>query len=63
MSKKLEGEINIYVEKYILYNIQLYILITFYNKYYPKSKKKKQINIPKFKPALMKKKYIYAILK
>ena len=39
MSKKLEEEINIYVEKYILYNIQLDILITFFNKYYPKSKK------------------------
>ena len=38
-TEKLEQEINIYTEKYILYNSQLDILITYYNKYYPNSKK------------------------
>jgi len=38
-TEKNEKEINIYIDKYILYNNQIDILITYYNKYYPNSKK------------------------
>ena len=38
-SEELEDKIKMYVEKYILYNSQLDILIMYYNKYYPYSKK------------------------
>ena len=37
-SEKLEEEIKLYTDKYIIYNTQLDILITYYNRYYPKSK-------------------------
>ena len=39
MSKELEKKIEKYVDQYILYNSQLDILITYYNRYYPTSKK------------------------
>ena len=38
VSEELEEKIKIYTDKYILYNSQLDILITYYNKYYPNSK-------------------------
>ena len=38
-SVELEEKTKIYTEKYILYNSQLDILIMYYNKYYPNSKK------------------------
>ena len=38
-SSELEDKIKIYTEKYIIYYSQLDILITYYNKYYPNSKK------------------------
>ena len=39
MSNELEKKIEKYVDQYILYNSQLDILITYYNRYYPTSKK------------------------
>ena len=38
-SEELAEKIRIYTEKYIIYNSQLEILITYYNKYYPNFKK------------------------
>ena len=42
-SEELEEKIKTYTEKYILYNSQLDILIMYYNKYYPNSKKEEII--------------------
>ena len=42
-NEELEEKIKIYIEKYILYNSQLDILIMYYNKYYPNSKKEEII--------------------